>query len=297
MMVGEKKLPRSQLSVCDHEGRTAVHYAALKGDAATLRAFVDLGHLMPEELRPGNGEGGKRCCEVREGPQRPAAAPHRGRQRLRTLPGRLGASALNGRADRSLCEVNDCKLGSSALARPDGDGRTVAHQAAARPDAPLLRHLVEACGLDKATLHLADHWHRTPAHDAAAMDAPEVLQLLQDYGAPLHLPMGPMEPQIGAVAIVNQSSEVVAYLGNSRAALSVRNPTYMGLYGCWTAVRLSPGPRTLRGPAPAHALRVREGHQGPGDRGTGALRPGAHAPGAGREDGPQEGLAYKNRME
>ena len=27
--------------------------------------------------------------------------------------------------------------------------------------------------------------------------------------------MGPMEPQIGAVAIVNQSSEVVAYLGNS----------------------------------------------------------------------------------
>ena len=51
-------------------------------------------------------------------------------------------------------------------------------------------------------------------------------------------------------------------------------------------MRLSPGPRALRGPAPAHALRVREGHEGPGDGGAGALRPGAHAPGAGREDGP-----------
>eukprot|EP00435_Cladocopium_sp_Y103_P050785 s781_g15.t1 len=39
--------------------------------------------------------------------------------------------------------------------------------------------------------------------------------LAEEYGAPLHLPMGPLEPQIGAVAIVNQSSEVVAYLGDS----------------------------------------------------------------------------------
>ena len=50
MLVGPKKLPREALSAADHEGRTPLHYAALKGDAATLRAFVDLGHLAPEEL-------------------------------------------------------------------------------------------------------------------------------------------------------------------------------------------------------------------------------------------------------
>ncbi|CAK9007045.1 Serine/threonine-protein phosphatase 6 regulatory ankyrin repeat subunit C (PP6-ARS-C) (Serine/threonine-protein phosphatase 6 regulatory subunit ARS-C) [Durusdinium trenchii] len=189
MMVGDKKLPRAALTHQDHLGRTPVHYAALRGDAATLRAFADLGNLTTAELSVGDNSG--------SWPQHVAAARGYGRF--------LGVL------------VNDCAFPEDLLSQPDGDGRTVAHLAVARgdQDVNLLRYLVETCRMPKSVLHIADTWHRTPAHDAAFADAPEMLSLLQDYGAPLHMPMGPGEPQIGAVAIVNQSSEVVAYLGNS----------------------------------------------------------------------------------
>lgn len=189
MMVGEQKLPRAALVQQDYAGRTPVHYCALNGDAGTLRAFVDLANICSAEL----------CIEDNTGswPQHVAAAG--GFARF------LGVL------------VNDCALDSKLLAKPDGDGRTVAHLAAFRgdQDVSLLRYLVETCRMPLSVLETPDHWHRTPAHDAAMADGAEMLSLLQEYGAPLHLPMGPLEPQIGAVAIVNQSSEVVAYLGNS----------------------------------------------------------------------------------
>lgn len=189
MMVGEQKLPRSALVEQDFSGRTPVHYCALNGDAGTLRAFVDLANISSAEL----------CIPDHWGswPQHVAAAG--------------GFSRFLG------VLVNDCALPPHLLASKDGDGRTVAHLAAARGDndVSLLRYLVETCLMPVKVLEMTDNWHRTPAHDAAVADAPEMLGLLQEYGAPLHLPMGPAEPQIGAVAIVNQSSEVVAYLGDS----------------------------------------------------------------------------------
>ncbi|CAJ1337953.1 unnamed protein product [Effrenium voratum] len=187
MMYGEQKLPRSLLLKQDHKGRTAVHYAARQGDSGTLRALVDLASLAPSEL----------CVRDYLGNLAMHLATAKGYWRF------LGVL------------VNDCGLSCETLCQGDGDGRTVAHLAAATGDVACLRYLVEKCSMPLSVLKQTDHWHRTPAHDAAMADSPEVLALLQELGAPLHLPMGPSEPQIGAVAIVNQSSEVVAYLGNS----------------------------------------------------------------------------------
>lgn len=181
MMVGELKLPRSSLMLKDSEGRTPVHYAALNGDSGSLRAFVDLASLTPGEL---------------------------------TSPDNTGSHAAHLATARKYWRflgvlVNDCGISVDALCLRDTEGRNVAHLAAANGDSQTLRYLAEKCRLPHSALEQADHWFRTPAHHAALADSAEVLALLQELGAPLHLPMGPLEPQIGAVAIVNQSNEVV----------------------------------------------------------------------------------------
>ncbi|CAE7662620.1 ANKRD52, partial [Symbiodinium sp. KB8] len=179
MMVGELKLPRSSLMLKDSEGRTPVHYAALNGDS------------------------GSRSCD---GPNSPLD--------WRTSPDNTGSHAAHLATARKYWRflgvlVNDCGISVDALCLRDTEGRNVAHLAAANGDSQTLRYLAEKCRLPHSALEQADHWFRTPAHHAALADSAEVLALLQELGAPLHLPMGPLEPQIGAVAIVNQSNEVV----------------------------------------------------------------------------------------
>eukprot|EP00439_Symbiodinium_sp_Y106_P049362 s2159_g6.t1 len=140
--------------------------------------------------------------------------PAEKRATSRTSPDNTGSHAAHLATARKYWRflgvlVNDCGISVDALCLRDTDGRNVAHLAAANGDSQTLRYLAEKCRLPHSALEQADHWFRTPAHHAALADSAEVLALLQELGAPLHLPMGPLEPQIGAVAIVNQSNEVV----------------------------------------------------------------------------------------
>eukprot|EP00435_Cladocopium_sp_Y103_P032868 s2217_g8.t1 len=98
-----------------------------------------------------------------------------------SLPQQEASEAQQG-DDKVPAEVNDCALPPHLLANRDGDGRTVAHLAAARGDndVALLRYLVETCQMPVKVLEMTDNWkpsckgvdrHRTPAHDAAVADA------------------------------------------------------------------------------------------------------------------------------
>ncbi|CAE8613151.1 unnamed protein product [Polarella glacialis] len=191
-LLGKAKLPFEFLVENDDLGRTTVHYAAEHGCVNNLLALTSLGK-SPDG-----------CMTTAHFSQKDGSG---------STPVHIAAS--HGHLP-FVAKLLSCGLPVASLKDQDGQKQNLAHILAAKGNSGGLRFLIEHCDLPRDTLRQEDDWYRTPAHVACCADAADVLRLLREVGAPLHLAMGPAEPKIGAVALFNKNDPgTVAYLGDA----------------------------------------------------------------------------------
>ncbi|VVC29761.1 Hypothetical protein CINCED_3A023419 [Cinara cedri] len=108
-----------------------------------------------------------------------------GSQELITLGGVLFPAMLGNAVVRSdLSKLDELKGFGADFSAQNADGRTALHLACALGDVRIVRYLL----LNGASVHIKDHFERTPLIDAVENDRDEVVALLRRCGAHLNSP-------------------------------------------------------------------------------------------------------------